>query len=388
MLRFLPVFLSGIFLGIVIHRVVWNGTDGPEPSSLLTATAAAPPTLAAQTAIAPSRRNAIVRAVEKVSPAVVGVHTTFLNEYQGYYRDPFWSFFYYPGIVQEKTPGLGSGFVIRSDGHILTNHHVVKGAREISIVFPDGRRFNVTDIRNNVLIDWETDLAVIHIDADGLPVVDLGNADDVIIGEWAISIGNPFGLEIEDPKPTVTVGVISAIGRNFQSEADGRVYQDMIQTDASINPGNSGGPLVNSLGEVIGVNTFIFSKSGGSLGIGFAIPIYRAMEVVRRLIEGGDFWTGFVLHPKLTPWVAGAIGLATYEGALITRVEDNSPAARAQLNPGDLIVRINDRQVKSKNDAEEAFREGRIGEVFSLQILRGRRRLKTELVLEQAPLNR
>ena len=162
---------------------------------------------------------------------------------------------------------------------------------------------------------------------------------------------------------------------------------DLIQTDASINPGNSGGPLVISLGEVIGVNAFIFSKSGGSLGIGFAIPINRAMDVARRLIEGGEFWTGFSLHPKLTPWLAGAIGLATYEGALITRVEDNSPAARALFNPGDLILTVNGRRVKTKNDVDKIFHEGRVGEVFILQILRGRRRFKTELVLEQAPLN-
>ena len=391
MSRILSALILGAIGGLILFPVIVGSGDPSKPISTAQIgyeTPAASASGAPSVSIAESRRNAIVSAVERVSPAVVGVHTTYLKEYQVRYRDPFWNFLH-PGIVREKTPGIGSGFVIREDGYVLTNHHVVKGAQAVSIVLPDGRRFSVTDIRNNVWIDWQNDLAVIHVDAQDLPVAALGDTGDVIIGEWAIAIGNPFGLELEDPKPTVTVGVVSAVGRNFQPEDDGPIYQDMIQTDASINPGNSGGPLVNSAGDVIGVNTFIFSKSGGSLGIGFAIPINRAMEAARRLIEGGDFWTGFWLsHQNLSPWLAAALGLAADQGALITRVEEGSPAARARLNPGDLIYGINGSRVRRNDDVEKAFQRGRIGEVFVLEILRGRRKFRTELVLEQAPRSR
>ncbi|MDA0746696.1 MAG: trypsin-like peptidase domain-containing protein [bacterium] len=349
------------------------------------------PAEATRDPITTSRRNAIVKAIEKVAPSVVGVTTTTVEEYQVRYPHPFWEYFYYPGVLQEKRPSIGSGFVIREDGYILTNHHVVEGAQEITVTFADGRSFNVEDVRKDVMVDRQMDLAVIRINARDLPVVELGDPEDVIIGEWAIALGNPFGLLIEDPKPTVTVGVISAVNRNFRLEQNegGHIYQDMIQTDASINPGNSGGPLVNSIGQVIGTNTFILSKSGGSLGIGFAIPIHRAAEVARKLIEGGsqEFWTGFWLHANLTPWLAHALGLASSSGALITRVEDNSPASRAKLSPGDLVIRVNSRRVRSDEDVAEAFRNGRVGEVFTVQILRGRRQFDTRLVLEQAPLN-
>ena len=191
---------------------------------------------------------------------------------------------------------------------------------------------------------------------------------------------------IEDPKPTVTVGVISAVNRSFRPEGDGRIYQAMIQTDASINPGNSGGPLVNSDGEVIGVNTFIFSKSGGSLGIGFALPINRASEVARQIIEQGnrEFWTGIDIS-NLNPRIARALRLVTAYGALITSVEENSPGTRAGLNPRDVIVAVNGSRVRSADDVIEAFREARVGDAFTLLIHRGRMLIETQLVLEPDP---
>ena len=181
---------------------------------------------------------------------------------------------------------------------------------------------------------------------------------------------------------------MSAIARNIQSD-DGRTYHSMIQTDASINPGNSGGPLVNSAGEVIGVNTLIFSKSGGSLGIGFAIPIARAAEVARELIErgtSGDFWTGITVH-NLNRQIARALGLATSSGALVVRVEADSPGTRAEINPGDVIVAVNDGRVRNADVVVEAFHGSRVGDVFVLKILRGQRLLQTQLVLERAPLS-
>jgi serine protease Do len=337
--------------------------------------------------IVTTRRNAIVRAVEKASGAVVSINTHRYKEYPRY-RDPFWgdAFFGGPSIVRERIPGVGSGFIIREDGYILTNSHVVENAREISVTFPDGRKFEVTDTVNNVLMDRQNDLAVVHIDAKGLHVPPLGSSEEAIIGEWAIAIGNPFGLTITDPKPTVTVGVVSAVDRNFRPEEDGRIYKGMIQTDASINPGNSGGPLINSLGEVIGVNTFIFTQSGGSLGIGFAIPIEHALEVADRLIEGGspEFWTGLVIHNN-NRRIARAMGLATASGALITSVEEGSPAQKAGLTPGDVIVMINEAIINSADEVVELFREGRVGEVYALRVLQGRIVFNARLVLERDP---
>lgn len=330
-----------------------------------------------------TRRNAIVRTIERVSPAVVGVHTTTLREVPVNVRDPFSRFFYLPGVYREEVPSIGSGFVIRADGYILTNYHVVRDAKAISVTFTDGSSYEVEDIRRDVLYDRQNDLAVLKINASGLPTAQIGDSEEVIIGEWSIAIGNPFGLELVDPQPTVTVGVISAVERNFQPDEGGRIYQDMIQTDASINPGNSGGPLVNSIGQVIGVNTFIFSKSGGSLGIGFAIPSNQAAEVAFRLIEEGplaDAWHGMGLH-DVNRRIALTLGLATERGALVVRVDRGSPAEIAGLQPADVIVGFNGTRVNSVQDIAKRLRGSRPGESHTLQIVRGNRTFETDLVL-------
>jgi len=384
--RALLIFALGAVLGIVLYPAVRETSTGPLSGDIATVTeAAAAPYLQSQSEtddITASRRNAIVRTVERVAPSVVSINTSYLKEYYRY-QHPFFDFFPLDP-VRKKSHGVGTGFVIREDGYILTNHHVVEGAVEISVTFSDGRTFEVIDVKRDVLVDRQMDLAVIRIDVDDLPVPSQGNSDDVIIGEWAIAIGNPFGLMMEDPRPTVTVGVISAVNRNFRPEEDRRTYQDMIQTDASINPGNSGGPLVNSVGEVIGVNTFIFSQSGGSLGIGFAIPIDRAAEIARRLIEGKEFWTGLTVH-SMNRRIARRLRIPTATGALISAVEANSPAERAGLRPKDVIVRVNDWNITGAKDVIEAFREGRVGDVFDLWVFRGLHYLRGELVLEQGP---
>jgi len=324
-----------------------------------------------------SRQNAIVKAIQKVSPSVVSVSTA-------RFPDPFFD----PFSEIHKIPGIGSGFVIQSDGYILTNSHVVDGAQDITITFADGRRFDVLE----VFIDRQLDLAVIHIDAENLPLPEFGNSDQVIIGEWAIAVGNPFGLRFEDTQPTVTVGVISALNRVVRPEENERAYKDMIQTDASINPGNSGGPLVNSLGQVIGVNTFILSQ-GGALGIGFAVPIERAIEAARQLIDQGsrDFWTGLDIH-SVTPHIARTLGLSTARGALITVVEPLSPGESAGLLAGDVIVMVNNGRVDSADDLIGAFESAVVGDTISLKILRGRvfrgrggGFFDTNLILEQDP---
>lgn len=339
-----------------------------------------------QDEIRQSYENAIVTAVRRVSPTVVSINTFHYKEYPRY-RDPFFDYFFKsPDVVRERIPGIGSGFVIREDGYILTNSHVVENASEIDVTFPDGRKYVVRDIASDVLVDNEFDLAVIRIDEEGLEVPEFGDSDNIIIGEWAIAIGNPFGLAIRDPRPTVTVGVISASGRNFRPQDDGRAYRDMIQTDASINPGNSGGPLVNSRGQVVGVNTFIFEQSGISLGIGFAIPIRKATEVANQMIDGGspEFWTGVVII-NLNRRKQKALGLATTFGALILSVNEASPGSKAGLTPGDVIMEVNGFSIRSADEVVEAFREGRVGAAYDLTVLRGRTPFRTRLVLERDP---
>lgn len=371
------IVFKSVFAGLILVLSADGQSEGASPAD------------AAGPEIDASRKNAIVRAVARVAASVVGVTTVSFEHVDVPVAHPFWDLFWYPGTVRKERPGIGSGVVIRSDGYILTNHHVVKGAREITVTFSDGRSLKVRDTRKDVMVDPGADLAVIRVYAANLPVPELGDSEDVIIGEWAIAIGNPFGLLIEEPEPTVTVGVVSAVNRNLSLQQDdgGHSYSNMIQTDASINPGNSGGPLVNGVGQVIGINTFIFTKSGGSLGIGFALPINRARKIAERLIAGGvqEFWTGYELHPNLTPGLANALGLYTHRGALITCVADRSPASRARLNPGDLIISVNGRAVRNADDVDRVFEDARVGDILSLSILRGRLRFATRLQPERAP---
>ena len=349
MSRTVPILLLGLLLGFALFALLDKWAD----ESRAQASIDTKPT----NSIEQSRKNAFVQANQKVSPSVVSISTSRLP-------DPFFD----PFSEIRKIPGIGSGFVIQSDGYILTNSHVVDGAQDITITFADGRRFDVLE----VFIDRQLDLAVIHIDADNLPLPEFGNSNDVIIGEWAIALGNPFGFRFEDNKPTVTVGVISALNRVVRPEENERAYKDMIQTDASINPGNSGGPLVNSLGQVIGVNTFILSQ-GGALGIGFAVPINRALDAARQLIDQGsrDFWTGLDIH-SVNQHIARTLGLSTARGALITVVEPLSPGESAGLLPGDVIVMTNNQRVDSADDLIGAFRNAVVGDTIALKILRGR----------------
>ena len=200
------------------------------------------------------------------------------------------------GRSDRTTQGLGSGFIIRPDGVIVTNAHVVSGATAVNVALRDGTTYPAKVVG----VDETNDLAVLRIDAQHLPVAPLGNSDDLIIGEWAIAIGNPYGFFLGNTEPSVTAGVISGTGRNLVGQAEGGgVYVDMIQTDAAINPGNSGGPLVNALGEVIGVNSSIYTPSGGSVGLGFAIPINRARRVTEDLLAHGAVrrpWIGVQLR--------------------------------------------------------------------------------------------
>lgn len=327
--------------------------------------------------IGTSRKNAIVRAVGRVEPAVVSISATRIQEY--YVVDPFDWFFRdlrRSRKYTSKSSWMGSGFIVSRDGYIWTNEHVVRGADELIVNLPNGREFKAELIGS----DTNSDVAVIQIQGADLPIAVLGNSNDLLIGEWAIAIGNPFGNIIGKGEPTVTVGVISALGRDFSpetSERGERIYRDMIQTDAAINKGNSGGPLVNSAGEVIGMNTFIFTGSQweiGSIGLGFAIPINKIKKIAEEIIQYGEvrpFWTGLRVQNINDPLLAHSLGLSSTEGALITDVDVGSPADKAGLQPGDVIVQINGIKVKNKEEAREIFLSGgTVGDVYHLTVVR------------------
>jgi serine protease Do len=333
-------------------------SETPGPATALRA--ATPPAQQVATAqqgaqIDTSKRTAIVQASERVAPAVVHVATARSAPRP---RSAWESLFYNP----RPTTGFGSGFLIDPSGTILTNDHVVRGAERILVTLPDGRDFEARVVGS----DATTDVAVLQIDGAGLPVAPLGTTRGLVIGEWAIAIGNPFGYLFSNPEPTVTAGVISALGRHLiQSSEERGFYVGMVQTDASINPGNSGGPLVNALGEVIGINSSIFSRSGGSEGLGFAIPIDRALRVADDLIEYGEVrraWLGFEVEA-----VEGDIWGRTH-GVGVTRVVGESPAAAAGLRAGDRLLMANGRGLSNPLDFEAVMLDLRPGDELEIAV--------------------
>lgn len=342
----------------------------------------------AQQEITQSRRNAIVTAAQKVKPAAVSIGVTITRTYRPldpFYDDFFDSFFrdfFYPRRYRQKIPRIGSGFIFDERGYILTNQHVIAGAEEITVTLSDGREFKGRLVGE----DRPSDIAVIKIDGEKLPNAELGDSDKLITGEWAIAIGNPFGTLIEESQPTVTVGVISATNRSFRPEtSQEHIYRDMIQTDAAINPGNSGGPLANAEGRVIGINTFIFTKSGGSLGIGFAIPINKARRVVEELIQYGKVrpvWYGFQAQ-DVTPEFAQALGLRRAMGIIVTYVEKSSPAQQAGFVKGDVILEVNGRRISDVDDAKLMFYSHMVGDPLAITVLRKGKSLKLRMVLEE-----
>lgn len=274
-----------------------------------------------------------------------------------FFDDFFERFFHDMPQAPRKERSLGSGFIISGDGYILTNEHVVDGADEIKVKLSDGREFK-GEVRG---LDGKLDLALIKIDAgEDLPVARLGNSDTIRVGEWAMAIGNPFGLE-----QTVTVGIISARGRVIGAGP----YDDFIQTDASINPGNSGGPLFNLQGEVIGINTAIVA---GGQGIGFAIPVNMAKQIIPQLRDDGHVTRGWlgVSVQALSEELAASFGLENTHGALVNEVIKDSPAERAGLQRGDVIVEYNDQPVKDLNDLPRLVAATEVDTLVKVRIFR------------------
>ncbi len=324
--------------------------------------------------------------VEKVSKGVVNISTTRVQEQQ----NPFWWFFgpgpgpgeeffrRFFGEPQRRVPtrSLGSGFLVSSDGYIVTNSHVVRGATDINVTLWDGRTFK----GKIVGIDEATDIAILKIDATDLPYLKFGDSNELRVGDWVIAIGNPFGLG-----HTVTVGVVSAKGRSLGITR----YEDFIQTDAAINPGNSGGPLINIKGEVVGINTAILNPSGMSVnaGIGFAIPSSLAKDIVPALIAKGKVeraWLGVYIQ-EVTPEIAKQLGLKEAKGALVSDVIPGSPADKVGIKRGDVIIEFEGKKVESWRQLPIMVSLSPVNKKAKLKVVRDGKEFEVEVVLAKMP---
>jgi len=303
-----------------------------------------------------SRDDDVVAAIGRVQASVTNINTIRFE------RDAF--------LHVHPARGIGSGFIIDDKGHILTNHHITTGSREIEVALTDGRAFEGKLVGS----DPANDLAVVKIDTRDLPVAELGNSSELRVGQTVIAIGNPFGLA---GGPSVTVGVVSALNRHILAE---RVYEDLIQTDASINPGNSGGPLLDLTGKVVGINT---ANIPGAQGIGFAIPINTAKAVLDDIVKYGRVtrpWLG-VIGLDVSREIARRFTLAVGSGIFVMQIIPESPAERAQLQSGDVIVGIDNTQLDSMEGLQREIRTRRAGDSVSLVVVRGSEEGKVTVTL-------
>ena len=336
-----------------------------------------------------TRQSAITRAIGRTEDAVVGINVVQVKEIRNpllpsdpltwmLYDERFW-----PRTIKKRVKSLGSGFIISSDGYIVTNEHVVQDAEQVVVTTTKRQKYDARIVGTDPLLD----MALLKIDATGLPSIPWGDSENALVGEWVIAIGNPYGLFDVNDQPSVSVGVISALHRDFES--DGRLYSDMIQTDAAINRGNSGGPLLNADGEAVGMNTLIFSETGGSVGIGFAIPAHRIVATIDDLLKGGvdrNYWIG-IRAIDVSALRARLQGLDANCGALVTNVETGSPAAQAGIRMEDIILALNGKPVANALAAREMLRSTdlRVGNTITLTVSRQGKVLEVPLTLAPLP---
>ena len=307
-----------------------------------------------------ARNTKLTLAISKVSNAVVGIYITKLKKRNSsFIIDPFWGSLV-PRTQSYKVESVGSGFLISPDGYIVTNAHVVENAYEITVILSGGKEYNTSIIG----IDHPTDIALLKLDGSDFPYAELSDSEKLILGEWVIALGNPLGLFSIGNNPTATVGILSGMNLDFGIKESGRVYQDMIQTDASINQGNSGGPLVNSLGEVIGMNTFIMTGSNyshGSIGIGFAIPINRVKEICEELKLHGkidrNFTTGISIQ-SIDRDIKRYLRLPYNKGVIITDIEKRSSGEASGLLIGDIILEIDSIAISNRSEILNVINKG------------------------------
>ncbi len=318
-------------------------------------------------------------AVKKAAPAIVNIYATKLvtQKRTPFFDDPLFRHFFgdeESATRQRKEPSLGSGVILSSEGYILTNNHVISDAAEIAVALNDGR----TTSAKLFGADPESDLAVLKIELKDLPVVTLGRSDNLEVGDVVLAIGNPFGVG-----QTVTSGIVSGLGR---TELGINTFENFIQTDAAINPGNSGGALINANGELVGINTAIFSQSGGSHGIGFAIPVNLAKDVLTQLIEHGRVirgWLGIKIQ-DISPQLAKAFELDSTDGVVISNIVVNGPADKAELDRGDIITHVDGNKVRDFRETLNQISMHKPGDKITLSIIRdGKKMEKTAMVSER-----
>jgi len=306
-------------------------------------------------------------AARKAAPAVVSINTS--KTAKNPYGDDPWFRFFFGEQGNQAQVGLGSGVIVSPSGYILTNNHVVDGADEIEVTLNDSRRAPAKVIGT----DPDTDLALLKIELDKLPVIALGNSDALQVGDQVLAIGNPFGVG-----QTVTSGIVSALGRN---QLGINTFENFIQTDAAINPGNSGGALVDTNGNLLGINTAIYSRSGGSMGIGFAIPVSTARLVMEGLVKDGQVRRGWIgVEPNdLSPELAETFGVKASQGVIITGVLQSGPAAQAGIRPGDVVTQVADKQVHNVSELLSAVAALPPGVPARFSLLRGDGALEIEV---------
>lgn len=360
----LAVLLTVVLLGGLAHAESSRPEPSPAPAGSPAAHTSAPPEIPPSSELfAVVAERAIPSVVNIASSRKIAISEPFFNPFYG---DPFWRRFFGEEFGrraprrEEREFGQGSGVIVSSDGYIVTNNHVVEGAEELVVHLTDKRRFKAKLIGS----DPRTDVAVIKIEATGLPALSWGDSSKLRVGEIVMAIGNPFGLT-----QTVTMGIISAVGRANVGIVD---YEDFIQTDAAINPGNSGGALVNLKGELIGIPTAIFSQTGGYMGIGFAIPSNMARNVMNSLLQHGKVirgWIGISVQ-ELTPELAEEFGITDTKGVLIADVLEDGPAAQAKLKRGDVITAYDGKPVSDPTQLRILVAETAPGKAVTLSIVR------------------
>ena len=320
--------------------------------------------------------------VKKAAPAIVNIYATKIITVRRvpFFDDPIFRHFFGDDnsfTRQRREPSLGSGVIVSPQGYVLTNNHVIDRAGEIAIALADGRTTNATLVG----ADPESDLAVLKIDLNELPTITIGRSDNLQVGDVVLAIGNPFGVG-----QTVTSGIVSGLGRNSLGI---NTFENFIQTDAAINPGNSGGALINAYGELIGINTAIFSQSGGSQGIGFAIPVNLAKDVLKQIIENGRVirgWLGVKIQ-DITPKLAESFGLKSTDGVVIANIVVNGPADKAGLDRGDVITHINDKVVRDFRETLDQISTEKPGAKVLLSIVREGKKMQVEAMIAERPQN-
>ena len=382
MIRRLAVFLMFITIGFLAGMVLTGRMrSADEANAAPQAEIAAPqgrPSIAAAQAL-PDLTTIAERAVH----AVTSITSTSTIQ-SPLYRDPFYRFFYGDEMFERQAQSLGSGVIVSRDGYVVTNHHVIETRGrdpQVSVILADKREFRATIVG----MDAQTDLAILKIDATNLPVIGWGDSSRLRIAEWVLAIGNPFGVFSQ----TVTLGIVSATGRSVEGLNN---LEEFIQTDAAINRGNSGGALINARGELVGINTAIYSETGGYQGIGLAVPSNLVRKVIDELVKTGAVRRGTIggvfLYPQLTDDIARQLGAPDARGALIARIDNRSPAYTAGLRAGDIIVAIDEAPIETATMFLRVVGEKEIGKTVSLTVLRDGRRTTVRVPIDLAQASR